>query len=66
MNSTHPLILIIEDALPTRRFLRALLMSQGYRLAEAVAGRAGLAQAATLRPDLIILDLGCRISMDYT
>ncbi len=57
MSGTNPLILIIEDELPTRRFLRAALTSQGYRLAEAVAGRAGLAQAATLRPDLIILDL---------
>ena len=57
MNSTDPLILIIEDELPTRRFLRAVLTSQGYRLAEAVAGREGLAQAATLRTDLIILDL---------
>src|SRR5262249_37261264 len=46
-----------EDELPTRRFLREVLTSQGYRLAEAVAGREGLTQAATLRPDLIILDL---------
>jgi len=58
MSAADPLILIIEDELPTRRFLRVALTSQGYRLAEAVAGREGLAQAATLRPDLIILDLG--------
>jgi two-component system, OmpR family, KDP operon response regulator KdpE len=65
MSAADPLILIIEDELPTRRFLRVAMTSQGYRLAEAVAGREGLAQAATLRPDLIILDLGCRISMGY-
>jgi two-component system KDP operon response regulator KdpE len=58
MSGTDPLILIIEDELPTRRLLCAALASQGYRLAEAAAGREGLAQAATLRPDLIILDLG--------
>ena len=58
MSGTDPLILIIDDELATRRLLRAVLTSQGYRLAEAVAGRKGLAQAATLRPDLIILDLG--------
>jgi len=58
MSGTDPLILIIDDELATRRLLRAVLTSQGYRLAEAVAGREGLAQAATLRPDLIILDLG--------
>src|SRR6266540_704102 len=57
MSGTDPLILIIEDELPTRRLLCAALTSQGYGLAEAVAGREGLAQAATLRPDLIILEL---------
>jgi len=57
MSGTDLLILIIDDELPIRRFLRAAVASQGYRLAEAVAGRAGLAQAATLRPDLIILEL---------
>jgi len=57
MSGTDPLILIIADKPPTRRFLCAALTSQGYRLAEAFAGRDGLAQAATLRPDLIILDL---------
>jgi two-component system KDP operon response regulator KdpE len=57
MSGMDSLILIIDDELPIRRFLRAAVASQGYRLAEAVAGRAGLAQAATLRPDLIILDL---------
>src|SRR6266545_5914662 len=60
MSGTNPLILIIEDELATRRFLRVALASQGYRLAEAVAGRTGLAQAATLRPDLIILELELR------
>src|SRR5262245_20283941 len=58
MNSADPLILVIEDKLPPRRFLRTVFASQGYRLAEAVDGREGLTQAATLRPDLIILDLG--------
>ena len=58
MSGTDPLILIIDDELSTRRLLRAVLRSQGYRLAEAVAGRGGLAQAAMLPPDLIILDLG--------
>ena len=57
MSGTDPFILIIDDELATRRFLRGALTHQGYRLAEAVAGRAGLATAATLRPDLIILEL---------
>jgi len=57
MSGTDSLILIIDDELPIRRLLRAVLTSQGYGLAEAVAGREGLAQAAMLRPDLIILEL---------
>src|SRR6266545_6931157 len=60
MSGTDSLILIIDDELPIRRLLRAVLTSQGYGLAEAVAGREGLAQAATLRPDLIILELELR------
>jgi two-component system, OmpR family, KDP operon response regulator KdpE len=64
MNATHkmaenaPLILIIEDEAPIRRFLRASLTANGYRLVEAVNAQEGLMQAATRLPDLIILDLG--------
>ena len=53
-----PLILIIEDEVQIRRFLRASLTSHGYRLQEAVTGQEGLTKAATSQPDLIILDLG--------
>ncbi|MBK9713530.1 MAG: response regulator [Kouleothrix sp.] len=58
MTETEPLILVIEDELAIRRFLRATLPSHGYRVLEAGTGRDGLAQAAAARPDLIILDLG--------
>jgi two-component system KDP operon response regulator KdpE len=58
MPDTDPLILVIEDELPIRRFLRATLANHGYRMAEAISGHDGLARAATQRPDLIILDLG--------
>jgi two-component system KDP operon response regulator KdpE len=58
MSDSDPLILVIEDELPIRRFLRATLASHGYRVAEAITGQDGLAQAAAQRPDLIILDLG--------
>ncbi len=53
-----PLILMIEDEEPIRRFLRATLENQGYRTKEAVTARDGLLQARTQRPDLILLDLG--------
>ena len=58
MAGDAPLILVIEDDLPIRRFLRASLSGEGYRLAEAETGQQGLSLAAALPPDLIILDLG--------
>ena len=56
-NANHH-ILIIEDEQPIRRFLRASLMSEGYRVTEAVSGTQGLQMAAAQPPDLVILDLG--------
>ena len=53
-----PLILIIEDEEPIRRFLRATLESQGYRTRESGTARDGLLMARSQRPDLILLDLG--------
>ena len=58
MTSPSPLILIIEDEPQIRRFLHAALTESGYRLLEAVTGKAGLTLAATQPPDLIFLDLG--------
>jgi two-component system KDP operon response regulator KdpE len=53
-----PLLLIVEDDVQMRKFLRASLSSHGYRLVQAVNGREGLSQAASYNPDLILLDLG--------
>lgn len=53
-----PLILIIEDEIPIRRFLRAALNASQYRLVEAGTAQEGLAQVALGQPDLVILDLG--------
>jgi len=53
-----PVVILIEDEPEIRRFLRATLLSHGYRLVEAGTGREGLQAAETRQPDLIILDLG--------
>jgi two-component system KDP operon response regulator KdpE len=53
-----PLVLLIEDEPQMRRFLRAALGAQDYRLVEATTARDGLAQAASRNPDVILLDLG--------
>lgn len=51
-------IVVIEDEAQIRRFLRTSLASEGYRIIEADTGRQGMNEAATRKPDLIILDLG--------
>jgi two-component system, OmpR family, KDP operon response regulator KdpE len=53
-----PVVLVIEDEPPIRRFLRPSLTSQGYRVVEAETGEDGLIQAAMRQPDLVVLDLG--------
>jgi two-component system KDP operon response regulator KdpE len=58
MTEAGPLILVIEDETQMRRFLRASLTSNGYRLVEAETAKQGLIEAASRNPDLILLDLG--------
>ncbi|HET7041050.1 MAG TPA: response regulator [Gemmatimonadales bacterium] len=58
MAAPRPVILLIEDEPPMRRFLSAALGASEYELVEAVTAREGLAQAAGRTPDVILLDLG--------
>lgn len=51
-------ILLIEDEVPMRRFLRAAFGTESVDLHEAATAREGLAQVAGRRPDLVLLDLG--------
>ena len=51
-------IIVIEDEAQIRRFLRTTLTSEDYQVIEAETGKQGLTEAATRKPDLIILDLG--------
>ncbi len=51
-------MLVIEDELPIRRFLRASLTANGYEMIESAAGEEGLLLAASRNPDVVILDLG--------
>jgi len=54
----QPLVLVIDDEAPIRKFLRTGLESHGYRLVESATGKDALAQASTRAPDLVLLDLG--------
>ncbi|MEX0726638.1 MAG: response regulator [Planctomycetaceae bacterium] len=56
--TVFPLVLIIEDERPIRRFLDAALTSEGYRIVEAETGEEGLKRALQQPPDMVILDLG--------
>lgn len=58
MNHAQPTILVIEDELQIRRFLRTSLTSHGYTMLEASTGQEGVERAAQLHPDCVILDLG--------
>jgi two-component system KDP operon response regulator KdpE len=51
-------VLIVEDEQAIRRFLRSALESDGLRVFEAETLQRGLLEAATRKPDLVILDLG--------
>jgi two-component system KDP operon response regulator KdpE len=58
LTEPNPLVLIIEDEVQMRRFLRASLTSNSYQVTEAGTAEEGLTQAAARNPELILLDLG--------
>jgi two-component system KDP operon response regulator KdpE len=56
--SGEPLVLVVDDEIQIRRFLRVSLEANGYRVHEAVTGQDGLVQATMLKPYVMVLDLG--------
>jgi two-component system KDP operon response regulator KdpE len=53
-----PVVVCIEDDPQMRRFLRTGLGAEGFRVFEAESGERGLVEAATRKPDVVVLDLG--------
>ena len=53
-----PFVVLIEDEPQIRRFLRATLTGEGYRLFEATKGADGLVEVGSRQPDVVIVDLG--------
>jgi two-component system KDP operon response regulator KdpE len=49
---------LIEDEPQIRRFVRAALEAEGWQVFEAATAQHGLRDAATRKPDLLVLDLG--------
>jgi two-component system, OmpR family, KDP operon response regulator KdpE len=58
MAESLPVALLIEDERQIRRFVRTALEAEGWSVHETDTLRQGLTDAATRKPDLIILDLG--------
>src|SRR5476651_406477 len=58
-NEANPIpVLMIEDEKEIRKFLKLTLTTNGYAPLEAKDGKEGLRLLTTLRPELVILDLG--------
>jgi len=51
-------VLIVEDEVEIRRFVRMALTAEGFEVIEAENVKRGLIEAGTRRPDLVVLDLG--------
>ena len=58
MSGSEPLIAVIEDETPIRRFLRASLTVEGFRVVEATTAQEGLRIITQQLPALALLDLG--------
>src|SRR5437870_11098793 len=52
-----PVVVVIEDEPQIRKFLRATLEGQGYRLFEATTGADGVVEVGSRQPDVVIIDL---------
>jgi two-component system KDP operon response regulator KdpE len=51
-------VLVVEDETEIRRFVRLALQREGFEVFEADCVQRGLIEAASRRPELVVLDLG--------
>lgn len=58
MIEREPLALLVEDDSEIRCYVRAALQDEGWQVREAGSLASALADARTMAPDLIVLDLG--------
>ena len=58
MGEPRATLLLIEDEPEIRRFVRATLAAEGYRVVESPTGRRGTIDAGSHKPDMAIVDLG--------
>jgi two-component system, OmpR family, KDP operon response regulator KdpE len=58
MTETGPVVLVIEDEVQMRRFLRTALSVQGFQVLEAGSAGEALVATTTRNPEVLLLDLG--------
>jgi two-component system, OmpR family, KDP operon response regulator KdpE len=58
MSDFNPLVLVVEDEAPLRKFIRASLTSHQYRIIEADHASEVASLATSHNPDLVLMDLG--------
>jgi len=58
MSSVKSTILVIDDEKQIRKFLRITLEASGYKVEDAERGEEGVRLAKSLKPDLVVCDLG--------
>lgn len=58
MAETGLRVLVVDDEIAIRRFLRLALNGQGFMVYEAATGQEALQAMIAERPDLVVLDLG--------
>ena len=51
-------VIVIEDEIQIRRFVRTALEAENCAVTEAGSGERGIIEAGTRKPDLLVLDLG--------
>jgi two-component system cell cycle response regulator DivK len=58
-------VLVIEDTEDNRQIVRDLLTNAGYEIVEAEDGESGVAMAASVRPDVILIDIQLPVMDGY-
>jgi two-component system KDP operon response regulator KdpE len=58
MTEIAPVVLVVEDEVQMRTFVRIALESHGFQMLEAPTAAEGIRQARAYTPDLVLLDLG--------
>jgi two-component system KDP operon response regulator KdpE len=58
MTESASVAVLVEDEVQIRRFVRAALETENWRVFEAETVKQGLIEAGTRKPDVVILDLG--------